>query len=184
MSGAGFEPRDSKNKNDYLTEGYRQLNDKKYYKKISEPIFEKTAERVNEILFDLKNKKYISEKQYLYLKSPENPRPRQFYMLPKIHKPIDKWLDKKIPPGRPIISDCSSETYAISEYIDHFLQPLSNKHPSYIKDTYDFINKLKQTKVKKRYSEDKNWEIIGTISGAYCFPSLFYCKLWRQYIQK
>ena len=70
-------------------------------------------------------------------------------MLPKIHKPVDKWLDKKIPPGRPIISDCSSETYTISEYIDHFLQPLANKHPSYIKDTYDFINKLKQSKVEK-----------------------------------
>lgn len=49
----------------------------------------------------------------------------------------------KIPPGRPIVSDCGSESYRIAEYIDHFINPLAKLHPSYIKDTYDLVDKLK-----------------------------------------
>ena len=136
-------------KENYINEGYRQLNDNQYYEKIENPIFPETAKRVNEILQDLFKKGFISDKQFQYLKSPEEPRPRQFYMLPKIHKPLDKWPVPNMPPGRPIISDCSSESYNVSEYIDHFLQPLASKHDSYIKDTSDFLNKLKQVKIDK-----------------------------------
>ena len=53
-----------------------------------------------------------------------------------------------MPPGRPIISDCGSESYKTAEYIDHFLQPIASKHASYIKDTTDFLAKLRQVKVK------------------------------------
>ena len=52
-----------------------------------------------------------------------------------------------MPPGRPIINDCDSESYKVAEYIDHFLQEISQKHPSYIKDTYDFLSKLRTAKV-------------------------------------
>ena len=61
---------------------------------------------------------------------------------------MSKWTIKnKMPPGRPIVSDCSSESYRIAEYIDHHLQKVANKHPSYVKDTYDFIDKIKNIKV-------------------------------------
>ncbi|KAG7490778.1 hypothetical protein JOB18_042220 [Solea senegalensis] len=64
-------------------------------------------------------------------------------MLPKIHKDPVKWSKPHvIPPGRPIVSDCSSETYRTAEYLDFFLNPLSTTHPRYIKDTYDFIDKI------------------------------------------
>jgi len=73
------------------------------------------------------------------------PRARLFYMLPKIHKDRVKWSKpNEIPPGRPIVSDCSSETYHTAEYLDFFLNPLSTKHASYIKDTYHFVNIVKQ----------------------------------------
>ena len=136
-------------KENYINEGYRQLDDDQYYEKIQNPIFPETAIRVDEILHDLLKKGFISDKQFKHLKSPEEPRPRQFYMLPKIHKPLDKWPIPNMPPGRPIISDCSSESYNVSEYIDHFLQPLASKHDSYLKDTSDFLNKLKQVKIGK-----------------------------------
>ena len=136
-------------KENYINEGYRQLNDNRYYKKISDPIYPDTAAKVDDILYDLKEKKVIENKEYLYLKSPINPRPRQFYMLPKIHKDLSKWPSSNMPPGRPIISDCSSESYRVSEYIDHFLQPLASIHDSYIKDSYDFINKLKKVKANE-----------------------------------
>lgn len=48
-----------------------------------------------------------------------------------------------IPPRRPIVSECSSATYNISLYIDRFLGPLFCKHPSYLKDTYHFLELIK-----------------------------------------
>lgn len=49
------------------------------------------------------------------------PRPRFFYLLPKIHKPPTDWpIPGKCPLGRPIISDCGSESYGSAEYLDHF----------------------------------------------------------------
>ena len=136
-------------KANYIAEGYRQLLDTKYYQKLDEPIFPETANKINEIFDDLENQKFITSKQKLHLSAPENPRPRQFYMLPKIHKPMHKWpVPGKMPPGRPIISDCDSESYKASDYIDHFLKPLASKHASYIKDTTDFLNKLKEVQIR------------------------------------
>ena len=53
-----------------------------------------------------------------------------------------------MPPGRSLISDCDSESYKVTEYIDHFLQKISQKHPSCTKDTYDFLSKLRIAKVQ------------------------------------
>ena len=41
-----------------------------------------------------------------------------------------------------------AESYKVAEYIDHFLQEISQKHPSYIKDTHDFLSKLRTAKVQ------------------------------------
>ena len=136
-------------KQNYINEGYRQLGDERYYKKLENPIFMDTSLKVTETLQDLWNSHFISEKQFQYLKPPEKPRPRHLYMLPKIHKPLEKWPVLNMPPGRPIISDCSSESYKVAEYIDHFLQPIAAKHDSYLKDTSDFLNKLKQVKINE-----------------------------------
>ena len=129
-------------KTDYLIEGYRQLANENHYKKIRSPVSPKASDIINNILDDLNKEKIIDKKQLEYLMVPEQPRERKFYMLPKIHKDKSKWTDGKIPPGRPIVSDCDSDTYAISEYIDYFLAPLAKKHDSYLKDTQDFLEKL------------------------------------------
>ena len=132
---------------DYILEATNQLSNKKHYKEISEPVFPKIREQLLSILESLQRKKILQSKQVHYLKPPEEPRPRLFYLLPKIHKEKTKWLHHRIPPGRPIVSDCSSDTYFISELIDHYLQPISKLHPSYVKDTPDFISKIRKIKV-------------------------------------
>lgn len=132
----------------YLWEGYRQLNDKNYYTKLQNPIYIETTPLVIKIAQKLYEKKFINAKQRAYLIGDSEPRARRFYMLPKIHKDPAKWsLPHAIPPGRPIVSDCSSETYYTAEYLDHFLNPLSIRHPAYVKDTYDFVQKIKAIKV-------------------------------------
>ena len=49
----------------------------------------------------------------------------------------------RIPSGRPIVSDIDSESYHIAEYINHFLQPLASRQASHIKDSFHFLNLLK-----------------------------------------
>ena len=69
-------------------------------------------------------------------------------MLPKIHKDPAKWSKPfKIPPGRPIISDCGSESYEIAQFIDYFLQPLASDDKGYIKNTPHFLNIVASGKV-------------------------------------
>ncbi|PWA28401.1 hypothetical protein CCH79_00015972, partial [Gambusia affinis] len=75
---------------------------------------------------------------------------QEVLFAPKIHKEPEKWSKPhEIHPGRPIVSNCGSETYYTAEFIDHHLHPLSIRHQSYIKDTYDFI---KGTAMGKKFT--------------------------------
>ena len=131
-------------KANYIQEGLRQLNNSNHYKQLDEPLYPQTAIKIDSILTKLLTDHHITKKQYEYLKPPENPRPRRFYMLPKIHKPQTSWtIPNKLPPGRPIVSDCNSESEKIAEFIDDFIKVKATQHPSYVKDTYDFLDKVK-----------------------------------------
>lgn len=128
----------------YIYEATRQLNNTEYYKSLLNPIYPDTIKMIREIVNDLCANRHITYKQKQYFMGIQNPRIRQFYLLPKIHKEPSTWsIPHSVPPGRPIVSDCDSESYRITEYIEHFLNPISIRHPSYIKDSYDFINKIK-----------------------------------------
>lgn len=132
----------------YIQEVGRQLRDTTYYVKLTEPIYLHTVPIVHQIIDQLYKDKKINAKQRRYLKGDCEPRPRRFYVLPKIHKDPEKWtVPFEIPPGRPIVSDCSSETYQTAEFIEYYLNPLSTKHPAYIKDTYHFISLIRDLKI-------------------------------------
>ena len=71
---------------------------------------------------------------------PNKSCPARLYFVNKIHKS---------PMGiRPIVSSCESPTENLSQFIDHWLQPLMKALPSYIKDTTQLINELKELTVK------------------------------------
>ena len=132
----------------YIFEVERQLNDHTYYRKLDNPIYLETIKPVTKIIDSLLRSKFINEKQRKYLIGEDEPKPRRFYVLPKIHKDPATWtVPFEIPPGRPIVSDCGSETYYTAEFLDYFLNPLSTKHPSYIKDTYHFVETIKSLTV-------------------------------------
>lgn len=131
---------------DYITEGLRQLSNPLHYTTLPGSLSDSTIPKINAILNDLEHKQFLTHKQVEYFTPPLNPRPRIFYLLPKIHKPPHSWpVPHRIPPGRPIVSDCGSDTYLIAELIDHYLQPLSTSHPSYIKDSYHFMDIINST---------------------------------------
>ena len=103
----------------YLQEGHRQLNNPQHYRKLDQPIYMEKAKKITEILRLMLYKKIITNRQFGYLCPPDEPRPRRFYILPKIHKPPSEWtIPSKMSKGRPIISDCNSVSENAGEYID------------------------------------------------------------------
>lgn len=127
----------------YKAEGLRQLLNSHYYLEIPETIADSTCVKINSVLQQLLDSGFITDKQFNFLFAKVPASPRSFYLLPKIHKARDKWPNICMPEGRPIVSDCGSETYNVCKFIDFFLKPLSCLHFSYIKDTYDFVSKIR-----------------------------------------
>jgi hypothetical protein len=117
----------------YIKEADRQLSDGTFYKKLIHNPTSENAALVENAIDNLKIRGLLEEKLANRLK-PENPRTPKLYLLPKIHKPNN--------PGRPVVSSVGCHTEKISAYVDHNLQPINQKLPSYIKDTTDFINKV------------------------------------------
>lgn len=136
----------------YVQEVMRQLNNKNYYLPLETPLYLETADLMLQVLKKLRNTGSISSRQLDYLKpDPSTMGSRYFYLLPKVHKSPGCWPHPRMPPGRPIVSDCESESSRICEYIDHYLQPLSIRHPAYLKDTYDFIDKVRDQQIEPHW---------------------------------
>lgn len=163
----------------YVLEVERQLQDTVYYKKLNKPIYLDTIPMVAKIVDSLKDKKFINSKQHKYLIGDSQPRERRFYVLPKIHKEPEKWtIPFEVPPGRPIVSDCGSETYFTAEYLDYFLNPLSVKHPAYVRDTQHFIEMVKSLRIPPDsffFSMDVNslYTNIPIQAGIACVKKVF-----------
>ncbi|GAA6106737.1 uncharacterized protein LOC105009030 isoform X1 [Tachysurus ichikawai] len=137
-------------RSEYVQEALRQLNNPQYYKKLDQPIYVESIPIIQDKIKTLLGRGTINRRQATYLRGDPTPRPRQFYLLPKIHKPQTSWPTPSTPPGRPIVSDCGSESYRTAEFLDYYLNPLSTKHDSYIRDTYDFIDKVKSARLEPR----------------------------------
>lgn len=131
----------------YVNEALRQLDNPEFYQQLPKPIYPDTVPIIHNIIHDLLLQGFLNKKQTKYLLGDKEPKQRHFYLLPKIHKPRTSWPSPFMAPGRPIVSDCGSESYRIAEYIDFYLTPLSILHQSYVKDTYSFITKIQQIKL-------------------------------------
>ena len=79
--------------------------------------------------------------------------------LPRTAVTADLMNDKRLVnvPDRPIISNCGTPTEGIFEYVDFNLKLVVAQIPQIIRDTSDFINRL------------KNFD---------CNPETRYCFLW------
>ena len=128
---------------DYLADGYKQLSDSLTYaevKNYKEKLLVDLTEKSNKILKKLRNKKVMTQKEFKYFTySFKNPSCLgKMYLLPKIHKRLCNV------PGRPVISNCVTPMYKMSEFLDHHLQPVMKGGKSYVKDTNHFLEKLKE----------------------------------------
>lgn len=147
----------------YIFEANRQLNDSNYYRVLDEPIYKNNIPGIKAILEKLRKEGFINSEQLKFLSGPDNPRHRIYYLLPKIHKDRAKWVLKdKMPEGRPIVSDVESESYRVSQWLEHHLTPLATKHETYLKNTYDFVEKIRDKVV-----DQECFLITGDVSALY-----------------
>ena len=86
----------------------------------------------------------------------------KFYQLFKVHKTS---IPGDTPPSRPIISSSGSYTKNISLFVDNFLKPLSNLHPSYLQDTPDFFKCIEE--INKDDLSDNSILFSVDVTGLY-----------------
>ena len=126
-------------RDDYLKKPYKQLYDREVHEEVpncSNVLINTIMKALDKVRFrgDLSS----DTLNYVLVKDPKFAR---FYNLPKIHKRLHDIL------GRPGISNCSfanCSTENISSFLDHHLQPPTQKVKSYIKETNHFLNKIKK----------------------------------------
>ena len=123
------------NTTDYLHEGYRQLQDEKFYLKIPHHITTNISDKIIEQLLRMRSLNLITDKKFDYLNI-KNPKEARFYLPPKIHK--------KGIPGRPIYSSIDHPASNISKFVDEHIKKYVPKTKSYVRDTQHFISRLKQ----------------------------------------
>ena len=114
------------------------LKDTSTYQQLKSDPTAKYKTRLTQCLKRLKDEKKLSHKEWkkLYPTSEEHPK---FYGLPKVHK--------QDIPLRPIVSSIGSLTYQTARHLANILGPLVGKTIHHIKNSGDFIKKIKDLEV-------------------------------------
>ena len=120
---------------DYINEAEKQLGDEEVYEEVSNNAAS-LLKTINAVISKIRKRSDLKSHKldYFIMKAPKFTR---FYLLPKIHKRLHNVL------GRPVISNSSYYTENISSFLDHQLEPLAQAVKSYIKDTNEFLKKLR-----------------------------------------
>ena len=122
--------------NEYEQECLSHLTDKSFYEELDQDPNETYKKLFLNEIQDLSEKKLITKFETYTLQ--QGHRTPVFYGLPKTHK-----LFEKFPQLRPICSGHSSVSVRMSELVDSFLKAAAKKTSSYVQDTTDFIDKIK-----------------------------------------
>ena len=119
---------------DYISKVMNHLDNREHYQLLDDDPTADFSREIKNVLTDMYNRCSIDKETMLSLHN-NDARASRFYILPKIHK-----LGC---PGRPIVSSCGAPTEGISRFVEFHLGSLVRQIPSYIKDTTDFLLKLR-----------------------------------------
>jgi hypothetical protein len=122
---------------DYIEKGIAHLSDKDTYKELETDTTKEVEEKVVATVTALYQDGWIDKTTAEYLLPPGKVRTQEMYFLTKIHKTPHS--------ERPIVSGCNGPTEKISAYMDHWLQPIAQALPSYVKDSKSFVKLIEST---------------------------------------
>ncbi|CAF0888090.1 unnamed protein product [Didymodactylos carnosus] len=126
------------NKEDYLEKEYSVLEDKRVFKLLNDDPTDEREKQFIAFLLKLKNKNLITNDDYKRMRPDTGSRTPEAYFLVKIHK--------KDLPVRPIISSYDSYNYRTAKYLAELLSPAMKDGRSYLKDTFHFVDKIRENK--------------------------------------
>ena len=130
-------------KTEYITKCKALLQDNSVYQHLSKDTSPTIHKELVKILQDYKNNNFISETEYTQLRCHGFNSPTgRFYSLPKIHK--------NNMPMHPIVSACGTATYNTAKFITKILQNYCGNTSSFVKDSTDFIQKIKHLNKSRR----------------------------------
>ena len=115
-------------RNDYIFHSEKQLRDENIYQDVNfsgiilQDLVDKSNKTFRRLVKLLKKNSSTCQKANL----------GKMYLLPNV-------------PGRPVISNCVTPTEKVSEFLDFQLKLVMQSSKSYIKDSADFIRKIKDT---------------------------------------
>ena len=116
--------------NDYVDECERQLNNYNVYRKLDHNPIQEHVNLINNTLDEFKGSNELSPEIEKAIRAQN-----KTIHASKIHKEGN--------PERPVVSSVNFHTSKISKFVDYHIQPPAKELPSYVKDTTDFINKIK-----------------------------------------
>ena len=127
-------------KTEYITKFEALLQDNSVYQHLSKDTSSTIHKELIKILQDYKNNNFISETEYTQLRPHGSNSPAaRFYSFPKIHK--------SNMPMCPTVSTCCTATYNTAKLITKVLQNYCGKTLSFVKDSTDFIQKIKHLSI-------------------------------------
>ena len=141
-------------KTEYITKCEALLQDSSVYQHLSKDTSPAIHKELIKILQDYKNNNFISETEYTQLRPHGSSSPAaRFYVLPKIHK------DNM--PMHPIVSACGTATYNTAKFITKILQNDCGKTLSFVKDSTDFIQKIKHLSINPEEETLVSFDVSG-----------------------
>ena len=165
-------------RDDYRKEAQKQLGDGNVYRKVNykEKLLSELKDKSNSFFKELKRKGCISDKtlKYFTYEYKKSTNLGKFYLLPKIHKRLNN------APRRPVISNCGAPTKKASEFLDVHLKGVMQNGASYIKDSNNFINKVKNIDIA-----NDALQVTADVVGLYpCIPHEVGCESAYKYFRK
>ena len=124
------------NKDEYNTKMRELISDSNTYAPLKKDPTNSYRSKLKKILQDME--KDIPSELYHRL-YPSGGQPPRIYGLPKIHKPAV--------PLRPIVSSIGSVSYRVAKYLAGVISPLIGKNKHFVKDSADFVSKIKGLEV-------------------------------------
>ena len=139
------------NQADYIKSCNKLLLDENNYRKIDFNLNNLAIGRIKKLSLEALRNHTISKSLFDFIiDNFKNVKNRNFYCLPKTHKEKEKWIDE-IPPFRPIVSENGSETQNSGQILAAFLKPIFENLESYLKNSFDMIEKLNKIVFESKY---------------------------------
>ena len=169
-------------KTEYITKCEALLQENSVYQHLSKDTSTIHKELIK-ILQDYKNNNFISKTEYTQLRPHGSNSPAaRFSGLPKIQE--------NNMPMHPIVSACGTETYNTAKFITKILQNYCGKTSSFVKDSTDFIKKIKHLSITPEeetlvyiWCQCSLYQHSSTFcTSSYQFKN-FYLHQFHQYLQ-